>query len=547
MKAVAASPPRRASAGGIARRLGLDWFELLMLVVLAGVSMAVLLPLALQGRPLSGVEGLFPPDQFQYFAWIREAAHHGLIGNRFDLAPGERPFLHPGFGLSGLVHNVTGLSIPLSYLLWKPVAVVVTFVGCLLYVRRLLPPGGQQRVALVIALFSVMPTVAVVAWSDWGGNPRQYMFDFISGEMWSGQYLWGYLMTGIAVFTMPLVLLGLESWRASRRPLTLALCALGALVVFWLQPWQGGTLLLIVAVVEALRFWRTRERPPAALLAVFAAGSAPAIYYLILSRTDSAWKLASESNAAGVQPLWSWPWWAIALTVMWLVVPAALAYRLPAPTWQEQAVRVWPFAAAVVYLAPFGTFPYHAIQGLALPLGILAVQGVASVARPRPALVVAALVLLTVPGFAHKLELPRNSIHDNIYPYYLLEGERQALDALERDPRPGGVLAAEYGANLVPYRTGRESYLGALSWTPDFPQRLRRSNHLFEGRLTGAAARGFVRESRARFLFASCRPSADLRPVLGSMLRSARQFGCATLYELHERPEMARAAGAPDE
>ena len=87
------------------------------------------------------------------------------------------------------------------------------FVGALLYVRRLLPAGGARHAALLLALFAVMPASAIVAWTDWGGNPRQYTFDFISGEMWTGQYLWGYLMTGIAVFLMPLVLLGVERWR----------------------------------------------------------------------------------------------------------------------------------------------------------------------------------------------------------------------------------------------------------------------------------------------------------------------------------------------
>ena len=54
-------------------------------------------------------------------------------------------------------------------------------------------------------------------------------------------------------------------------------------------------------------------------------------------------------------------------------------------------MRVWPFAALAVYLAPFGTFPYHSFQGLAIPLSILAVQGVCRVwPRPRPALVVVA-------------------------------------------------------------------------------------------------------------------------------------------------------------
>ena len=40
-------------------------------------------------------------------------------------------------------------------------------------------------------------------------------------------------------------------------------------------------------------------------------------------------------------------------------------------------MRVWPLAALAVYLAPVGTFPYHAFQGMSIPLAVLAVQGVA--------------------------------------------------------------------------------------------------------------------------------------------------------------------------
>ena len=198
-------------------RLGLDRVELAALAALAALSLAVLAALLAKGRAITGADGLLASDQLQYFTWIREASEHGLIGNRYDFEPDDRAFLHPGFLLSGLMHALTGLSVPLSYLLWKPVAVGG-------HVRRraaLRPPpaaaGGRRHAALLLVLFAVMPASALVAWSDWGGNPRQYTFDFISGEMWTGQYLWGYLMTGIAVFLMPLVLLGVERWRETRR------------------------------------------------------------------------------------------------------------------------------------------------------------------------------------------------------------------------------------------------------------------------------------------------------------------------------------------
>jgi hypothetical protein len=536
-------------ADPVARRLGLDRFELGCLVVLIGTSFAVLLPLLTRGRPLSGADGLYPADQLQYYAWIRDAANHGLIGNRMDLEPGDRPFLHPGFLLSGLLHRVTGLSIPVSYmLLWKPLAIGLTFAGALAYVRRLVPAGALRRVALVIVLFAVMPASAFVAWSNWGGNPRQYTFDFISGEMWTGQFLWGYLFTAIAVFLMPLVLLAVERWRNEGGGRRLALAALGALVVMWLQPWQGATLALIVVAVEAIQLWRTRERPPWTLLAVPAAAALPAIYYFVLSRVDDSWKLASEANAAGGQPEWSWPWWAILLTLLPLAAPAALAYRLAAPSWQDVAVRVWPFAAGVVYLQPGGTFPYHSFQGLAIPLGILAVLGVASLRwRPSAATVVAAIALLTLPGFAHKLETAANNIHLGADPYFIFDDEHRALDALESDPRPGGVLAPLYSGFYLPYTTGREVYVGQFSWAPDARTRRKRADDLFEGRLTGEPARAFVRETRARFLFADCRKLTDLSATLRGMLEEVRRYGCATVYVLRERPGMTAAAGKPDE
>ena len=524
----------RGRTDALARRFGLDTVELGALVALAGLSVVVLAALLTKGRAITGADGLLASDQLQYFTWIREASEHGLVGNRYDFEPDSRTFLHPGFLLSGLVHRITGLSVPLSYLLWKPVAVGVTFAGALFYVRRHLAPGGGRHTALLLVLFAVMPASAFVAWSGWGGKPRQYTFDFISGEMWAVQYLWGYLMTAIAVFLMPLVLLAFERWRETRSARTLWLAAAGALLVCWLQPWQGVTLALIVLAVEALRWWRAGVRPAAGALAVPVAVGIPALYYFILSVADPAWELASESNAAGSQPTWSWPWWAIVLTLAPLAVPAALAYRLPARDWQAVALRVWPFAALAVYLQPGGTFPYHSFQGLAIPLSILAVQGVLSVwQRPRAWLVVAALALMIVPGTIHKMQVVVNSVRSAGDPYFVFAGEQRALDALERDPRPGGVLAPAYGGHMLPYRTGREVYVGALSWTPDWEERVIETQALFEDGMPAARARALVRGSGARFAFVDCRPGLlDLEATLGPLVEDTRRYGCATVYVL---------------
>ena len=542
--------PRGPEDGAAGPKLArsLDRVEILCLLGLVLLALAPLAALATKGRILSGADGFLATDQMQYLAWIRESAGHFLIGNPWDLETGDRLFFHPIFTISGALHDVLGISIPLSYLLWLPVAIGVVFAGAVAYTRRLLPAGGARHSALLLICFAVMPATAIVAWSGWGGKPRQFSFDFISGEMWTGQYLWGYLPTAIAVFLLPLILLGVERYRNGRRGWLLAACAAGALLVSWMQPWQGAELVLIVWVVELWRWTRKEARPSALTLgAMSAAVAIPAAYYLWLSKVDSGWKLAHEANAPGAQDLWSWPWWAIALTILPLALPAIAAYRRAPKGWQETAVRAWPLMVILVYLLPFGTFPYHSFQGLQIPLSILAVAGVREIWPRIPTWVAAAaLFLMVVPGTVHKADVFRNSVQSGGDPYFVFDGERDLLAELDGDPRPGGVLAPTYAALLIPSRTGRETWVGPFSWTPDWDRRARLVNDLFEGRLTPREARRVVIESRARWLFADCRPLAlatlerEIRPLLAG---PPRRFGCATLYELRERPEMLEAVG----
>ena len=519
----------------------LDRWEWWLLAAFALSSMAALGPLLFKGRVLTGSDGLYPPDQLQYLTWIRQAGEHWLIGNEFDFRADNRAFLHPGFLISGLVYKFTGLSLQASYLaVWKPVAVLLVFFGFRQYVRALVPAGWPARVALFLALFAVMPWSAI--FKQAGASPqRMYTFDFISGEMWTGQMLLGYLMTAVAVGLMPFVLLGVEKVREGGGWGLLAACSLGALTVMWLQPWQGAELLLIIVFVELWRLWRRRVRIDPRLLVVLAAGAAPAVYYAVLGQVDDSWRQASEANRAGAQDLWEWPFWAVALSLAPLALPAAVGLFGGAQRWQSVALRFWPLAVLIVYLQPFGTFPYHSIQGLVLPLAILAVQGFTT-RRPswlpggRAWWVIPVLFVLTVPGTLHKLRLIRNNIHNVAYPYYIFDGEQEALRFLEDHPAPGGVLTNTYGGVLVPPHSGRESYLGQFSWTPSWDMRATIAEDFFAGRLSPRSARAFIRRSGARFVFQECKgriqPPLPIGPSFAPLVQSQHDFGCARVYVL---------------
>ena len=536
-----------------APRRGFDRFDAAILATFAAMSLAVLAGLATRPLTMTGADSGLIADQLQYFAWIRSASEHGVIRNLFDVdPPGTSYFVHPGFLLSGLLHRA-GLGIAVSYqVLWKPVAILALFFSFRAYLRRTVPDLWQRRAALVIALFYVSPFAAVLGLPKLGSERLRGQLDFMSGEMFPGLYMWGYMMTALAVALVPVVLLAAERARVpERRPpgrgpgSYVAVAAVASLFMAWLQPWEAVPTLATLGVVELVR-WRRAGRADlgAALRAygpIVAAGLVPLVYYWWMAKVDPSWGIADRANRERVG---NWPWYAWALGLLPIAVPAALGYRLPARDWQALAVRVLPLAMIgeywLIWATGAGTFPFHSVQGLSLPLAILAVTGVASREwrgwLATPAAAVAGVLLLTLPGVAHKLNLIRAEVHHGGQPYFLHPGEERAFRFLERSKVPGAVMAPIYSGLLVPYQTGRESWLGEISWTPHFDRRREQAAALFSGRVPRAAAVRLVRDARVRFLLADCLKRANLEPLLRGELEAVHRFGCATVYQLRSPP-----------
>ncbi len=494
------------------------------LVALTALALAPLAGLLVrvwtQGGRISGADGLLVLDQMQYLNWLRQAGSHVLIENLYDLADGPQTFLHPALLVSGGL-NALGLAAPAAYLLWKPVAIAALWWGAVRWCRRFLPDERSRLAAVTLALLFASPVAAVVGWSGAGGEDLKFRFDFLSGELTAGNFLWGYLFTAIAVGLMPLALLAYERG-------AIGTAAAMGLLVAWLQPWQGATLLLVGAAAEAIRWRATGRRPPLGpLLAAGVATSLPLLYYLVLSKTDPSWELAGRANDFG-----TWPAWVMVVGLAPLVLPALTAPRPRPDDLGEVMLRVWPLAALAVYLQPFGTFPAHALQGMTLPLVTLAFLGIG--ARLRPLWVGMALVLLILPGTLYRIDQLRGAVQAGRQPFFLRDGEYEALRWLDRDGRPGGVLAPVYMGLLVPAYTERETWLGAGSWTPDFDARIQAVERLFSRRTTRAGAEALVRRSGARYVLSDCQGRADVRDLLAGVAGPPRRFGCATVWEVRD-------------
>ena len=547
-------PGARDSSGGR------DRGELVIFALLA--LLTVWLPAWLIGHALAhgetwtGADGLHASDQLQYLAWIRDAGQHVLISNLFDLRPTAASFLHPGFLLSGVITDL-GVSPTVAYLLWAPVALVAIFLAVRAYVHRHIVTIFGRRAALILALFFV-PTAAFVT-SIFGGSAltRLYLLG-IEVEMWPGTWLWGYSFTVLAVAAIPAVLLLYERDRRNRHVGTVAPAV--ALLCSWFQPWQGATLIGILLGSELLiavsgRAGRRTGRgssvaTPDAGARLFPllplnliAAAAPLLYYALLARYDPSWALAGKVNKIA-----AWPLWALAASMAPLAIPAAFAYRSPRMTFQDLALRTWPLVALGLYwltaYTHIGTFPIHYFQGLTIPLAVLAVLGagqwVKAPTRVSRVAAICAVAALTVPALVWKLNDARRSASQTavVFPgappnaYFLTSGETAALRFIARDSVAGGALATSYLGEVIPEETGRATWVGLPSWTPDYVSRSSEAEQLFSGRMTPAEAIAFVRSTGARYLISDCQHHADLPRLLGPIVASARRFGCATVVQV---------------
>lgn len=528
--------------------------EIVLLVALAAWALFPLVLLARHAADaharftgadgLIGADGVLGGDQLQYLAWARDAGGHGgLISDLFTLAPNRHVYLQPLFSVSGALLHL-GLSLPVAYLLWKPVAIVVMFLAVAAWARRTVGPQPGGRAAVVaLSLFLYTPLTALFSWTQLGGGAFRFHLYLLGSELLAAGKLWGYVASALGLALVAASLLATEraldpggARRPARRetrpgaaialpaPGPVVAAAVAALLASWLHPWQGITLLVIFAGLAA---WsRLRQAPVLVLPAIGAA--LPLAYYYWLSHNDAAWRLASHYEVIARLPA---PVLLAGLGPLALI--AAAGVRRPGEDLIERALLLWVAACFVTYFAN-DAFATHALQGLSLPWAVLAVRGWRRLRLPA-VLGAVAVVLVTVPGLAYDARKMVRTAAGHEVQYYLPRADARALDWVRTRAPRGGVLAPTPFAATVPAQTGRAVWVGHGYWSRAYPRRARKVDRLFSGRIPAAASRRFVSFTRARILVSDCRHHADLRRKLRPLVRSVRRFGCARVYVLARR------------
>lgn len=546
----------------------LDRFDAFVLALFGLVSLFVLAldlwRVVFDGRVWTGTDGVYIVDQMQYLAWIKDASHHLLASNLFVLRPTPHDYFQPAVVISG---GLTAIGVPawVSLLVWKPVAVVAFFFAVRALVVRVMGGLWARRVALVLALF-------------FGSFTTVYGNFSVLGDLFPGFLSWGYVFGLMALAAMvwalvayadvrvpaladrapaladpavngdgrgaPGRVVGAAEWRSwlggAMRELvrwrTWLPGALGALATL-LHPWNGELLIALVVAAELVmlagRRYGLRHLP---LTAATLVGTGIALlYYAILGKADLNWKLAQVASKH------AFSFWSITLALVPLLVPALIAYTRRPTTFLAAVTRTWPVAAFGIFVlsgTSLGATPLHAFQGITIPLAVLAVEGLQLAGWhrvKRPMLVGGVAVLLfTIPATAYEFKVARHlSAPTPNNANFIRHDERSAITYLAHAKQPGTVMARSYLGAAVPGRTGRHTYVGDCLWSePGCLTLTNNAQNLFDGALKPAAARSFVLSSGARFVLADCQTTADMRKLLGPIIRSARSFGCAAVYEV---------------
>jgi hypothetical protein len=495
---------------------------------------------ASNGGILTGPNGADFFDQFQYLAWIRDEGSHLLASDLWVIGGTPHDYVQPMYLISGLLWRL-GLSLQLAYLVWKPVALLVLFLGFAAYVRRMLGGRWAPTAALILALFYESPVSALASWTGHLSSAHRLQLILTTDDATSALNLWGFEHTAIAIGLMPVFLLGSERLLSGAEVTAgidrrrMVLVALTGLLVAWLHPWQAVILLAIVGVV-----WlgRPSRRRLAVLVVPIAATVLPLIYGVALARFDPWWS-SFQAQLAGVG---TEPWWALLASFAPLIVFAAAGCRRPRDD-GEWMLLLWPVACAGVYLL-VPQFPPHALAGVTLPLGVLAVRGwsrLRAALRAAPGLAqgvaVAAVAAACVPAAVLHAQGVRQSVQNTLagsidrQQFSLTDDQAAAVAYLNRVPRRGGVLAPWFLSMSIPGLTGRAVYAGHPAWQPHI--NVSTDGAFFDPNLrdpTGRVRRTLLRSSGAVLVIADCQSPPGLARALAPLTPTVRHFGCVTVF-----------------
>ena len=132
----------------------------------------------------------------------------------------------------------------------------------------------------------------------------------------------------------------------------------------------------------------------------------------------------------------------------------------------------------------------------------------------------------------------KDAVQAGLQPFFLTADEHDALRWLDENPSAGGVMTENYLGTVIPAYTGRQTWLGAGSWSPNFNTRQKALDQLFAGKLGPQAARDLVVRPGAGFILEDCRAKPKFFADVKAFTEVVWKQGCVTVLRVKGAPPL---------
>jgi hypothetical protein len=566
-----AEPPRAAPG----RVRPAEW---LFPLLLAGVLLLVVwIPYrdaykrSLPSRPFMGMVGTSAIDDNNvYLGLMRQAADgRSLFSNNFTPEPNPPRLFNILYLFLGRVSHWTGWSLDQTHRLFMILSTLLLILAVYAFIAAGIRRPRYRRFALVIAcLGGGYPFLAGMALRLAGLNLRPISSWLVEVNLFHAMLVYPHFVFAAALLTGALALL-LKAERARRFGPAIA----------------GGC---AVAVLAASHAFEAVVAIPAALLYLGVDSLAP-------GRPPSANRWKCALLVAGIPvPMMILNQWILSREPMWgdvvrrldfytpdpfrLVMALGMSFAITVLTFDgllrrdrpagERMAKVWLLTSLALAYTPWINWRWHLLNGIQIPLSVLATQGLRRTlflrlrlwqrrrARRRDAprmplpsavaVAMAGVLCACCLGSRNLLMHYRDEVTSVEYPTYLSSSELAALGFLGREISHDAVVFASYNTgNYIPRLAGLRVFLGEDKLTGRYPERISLVQEFFGGSESDAARLDLLRSNGIGYVFYGPEEKklGHYDPTRASFLRPVFREGEVTVLKF-EPPGVA-TAGAP--
>ncbi|MCJ7824542.1 MAG: hypothetical protein MUP44_06550 [Anaerolineales bacterium] len=464
------------------------------------------------------------PDHGQYFSWMRELSTSVLASNKLTPEANDPVFFNLLWWGLGNLKRWFGLSIDLTFQLFRLVAGGLLLATGYLVIARFLGELEQRRAAFLVFTFgSGFGWVLVLLKYTVTNGVLYYPLDvFIAeGNTFLGIMAFPHFIAAalyILVFILFLESLAKEQIRFA------VFAGLFAQFLGWQHAYD---LVLVYGILFTFVLAKAVQRrtvplfPLKALIVIGLFSFWPALYSVLLTTFDPVWgEVLDQFGNAGVftpnlvhLPILMGPAFLLALGGFIVERPDRLREKYDA----EILLLAW-FGANFLLIYIPTDYQIHLLNGWQIPIAILSTKFVYKYVLPRlrssrsdvklgaiilkPGVIPLLMLMLVVPTNIYLWSWRFFDLSRHDYPFYLHDDEIRALRWLEDHAAGDDVILSSLTiGHYIPAWTGARAYLAHWAQTLDFYSKRENVELVFDESTSPAVRDAILTEGSVDYLF----------------------------------------------